>query len=189
MLLGGGCKKKKKPPTELASLSPTQACKHFFRRVKECANDINQIKADKLGIKASQRALFLKRLNERLKRTFSNPDLLCERYALKTRKQQTDMDKCYRERTCGAFAQCFVKMADADVGGSGMQGANTLLELRKRLKQLKSLRLRKPGAPHHGHMHAHGPRPGPHPKGMTPARPAPRPRLRPQPRPRPRPKP
>lgn len=150
----GGCKKKKSPPKELASLSPEQACKHFFGRVKRCAASISRLQADKLSLKGEPRAAYLQKMHGQLKRSLSNLDLVCQRYALKTRKQQTEMDGCYRERTCDAFAQCFAKMADADVQGPGGQKARSLKELRKRLEELKKLRPRNPGEG------VRGPRPG-----------------------------
>jgi hypothetical protein len=171
--LAGSCKKKKKTPRELASLSPDQACKHFFRRVKQCATPIHQLQADKLELKGPKRASFIRMRDRQLRESLSKLDLVCERYSLKTRKQQTEMDGCYRERTCDAFARCFTKMADADLRGPGGQKARTLQELRKRLQELKKLRLRKPGAgpgrPPSGLGHKHGPRPGAmlKPKPMT----------------------
>lgn len=159
-----GCKKKKAPPPkELASLEPRQACKHFFGRVKRCADTINELQADRLKLEGAQRRGFLQQVGMRLKRSFSDLDRLCERYAQKSRKQQHDMDRCYRERTCDGFARCFVQMADAEVKG---MGANPLQDLRKQLEQLKQGRRPQQG---HGHMHSHGPQP--------------RPRPRPQPRP------
>jgi hypothetical protein len=172
----GSCRKKKKPPPrELASLKPDQACKHFFRRVKTCAASINRIKADKLKLKGPRRATFLRQLAEQVSQAFSNLDLLCERYALKTRKQQTDMDRCYRERTCEAFGQCFVQMADAELSGPGGKRARTLEEIRKQIRELKDSRLRRPGGAPHGHMHAPKPRPMPKtkPKPMLETKPRP----------------
>lgn len=169
-----GCNKKKTPPPkELASLTPDQACKHFFGRVKTCSATINRIKADKLGLEGPRREVFLRQVGQQVKRAFSDLDRLCERYALKTRKQQTDMDRCYRERTCEAFGQCFVHMADAEMPGPGGKGAGNLEELRKQLRELKSTRLRRlkpkprPKDTSHGHMHR------PKPKAKTKPRPAP----------------
>ncbi len=175
----GGCKKKTPPkPKELASLKPHEACKHFFGRVKSCAPAINRIKADKLGLKGGQREAYLRQVGQQVKRAFSNLELLCERYAIKSRKQQTDMDRCYRMRTCERFGQCFVKMADADITGPGGKGVDPLKEIRKQLQQLKKMRLRRPGqglrpgemAPgsgqgqgHRGHMHAPTPKTRPRP--------------------------
>jgi len=148
-----GCKKKTPPPKELASLKPEQACKHFFGRVKTCSASINRIKADKLGLKGAQRAAYLRQVGKQLSQAFSNLDLVCERYAVKTRKQQTDMDRCYQERTCDAFGQCFVQMADAEATGFGGMGAGALEELRKQIRALRSKQppdqgMRPDGAPH-----------------------------------------
>ena len=84
----------------LAALSPDQACKHFFGRVKACASSINHIKAVKLGLKGAQRTSYVRQRTEQLNRAFSNVDLLCERYERKARKQRTDMNKCYRQTSC-----------------------------------------------------------------------------------------
>lgn len=152
-----GCKKKPPPPPkELASLEPRQACKHFFGRVKRCADTINGLQADRLKLKGAQRRRYLREVGGRLQRSFSNLDLMCDQYAQKTRKQLQHMDRCYRERTCDGFARCFVKMADAEVKG---KGANPLQDLRKQLQQLKQGRRPPPGP---GQMHGHGPGPRPH---------------------------
>ena len=179
--LGGCKKKKKKPPSDLAALSPDQACKHFFGRVKACASSINRIKAGKLGLKGAQHRSYVRQRTEQLNRAFSNIDLLCERYEKKARKQQTDMNKCYRQTSCEAFGQCFVKMADADPMSGGGVGPGSLQKIRKKLLQLKNKRPGRPGGHSHGHMHA----PGPGPAAMTkpPPRPTPRPMTKPRPRP------
>jgi len=150
-----GCKKKQtRPPRNLASLTPDQACKHFFSRVKTCAPSINRIKADKLELKGTHRKNFLRQLGEQVDRAFLNLDRLCERYAVKSRKQRTDMNKCYRARTCRAFGQCFVELADADLRGSMGVGPATLKEIRKQLQGLKRRPGRQPGGAPDGHMHA-----------------------------------
>jgi hypothetical protein len=157
------CKEKRKPrPKELASLGPEEACRHFFARVRTCSGPITRIQADKLKLRGPQRQAFLKQRQDQLARAFRAPDLICERYALKTRKQQTDMDRCYRERTCNAFAECFVQMADAEVSGQG--GKLSVKELRKRLQELK--RIRPPG-----------PKSSPKPRPVPTPRPKPTPRL------------
>jgi hypothetical protein len=167
LFAAAGCKERRKPrPKELASLSPEAACRHFFARVRTCSGSITRIQADKLGLRGPQRQAFLRQRQDHLARAFRAPGLICERYALKTRKQQTDMDRCYRERTCDAFAECFVQMADAEVSGQG--GKLSLPELRKRLQELK--RTRPPGP-----KSSPEPRPGPTPKPMPKPRPEPKP--------------
>ncbi len=152
ILQGAGCKKRETPPPkELLSLTPGQACKSFFRRVGSCAQSINELKADELGLDGGQRTVFLRKVNDRLRRSLEDLDLVCARFAKKARQQQADMDRCYRKRTCAAFATCFVKMADSEVHGPAGNRARTLQELRKRLRKIN--RLRSPGlGPRNGPM-------------------------------------
>ncbi|MFH2007601.1 MAG: hypothetical protein ABI333_13530 [bacterium] len=112
----GGCKKKPVRPKELKSLSKDKACRAFFERVRSCSSFIDGLKADKLKLSGAKRESYLKKLKIRSARAFRDIPTLCRYITRKLTEQLDQLDTCYRQAECPAFASCFVEIAFDEVG-------------------------------------------------------------------------